>query len=208
MYKIYGFTSFNPLKVVATAEELGLEYEYQHMDLGKRENHEPEHLARHPFGKVPVLEHEGNCLFESASICRYLARVNGDRLYTTDPLQAAKIDQIMDTMSLHIGRWLAVHFWEEVVVPKYMQQESNAKLLDEAKGWLTKQLPYVDKVLGSGTYLCGGELTIADTFAFAYFTIHETTSVSLDEYPNLDRWYKQLNERPTFQKALSVVSPK
>ena len=35
----------------------------------------PEHLARHPFGRVPVLEHDGFSLYESQAILRYLDRV-------------------------------------------------------------------------------------------------------------------------------------
>src|SRR5450631_3707882 len=35
----------------------------------------PEHLARHPFGRVPVLEHNGFSLYESQAILRYLDRL-------------------------------------------------------------------------------------------------------------------------------------
>ena len=68
MYTIYGYSTFNPLKVVITAEELGIAYQYRYVDLAKRENLEPEHMARHPFGKVPVLEHNGEFIHESAAI--------------------------------------------------------------------------------------------------------------------------------------------
>ncbi len=34
-----------------------------------------EHLARHPFGRVPVLEHDGFMLYETQAILRYLDRV-------------------------------------------------------------------------------------------------------------------------------------
>ena len=94
MLKIYGYSTFNPFKVVATAEELGAEYEYVFVDLGKRANHEPDYQDKHPFGKVPVLEVDGQCISESPSICRYLARTHGDRLYSADPLAAAHIDSV------------------------------------------------------------------------------------------------------------------
>ena len=35
----------------------------------------PEHLARHPFGRVPVLEHDGFMLYETQAILRYIDRV-------------------------------------------------------------------------------------------------------------------------------------
>ena len=37
----------------------------------------PEHLARHPFGKVPVLEHDGLRILETSAIVRYLNDVLG-----------------------------------------------------------------------------------------------------------------------------------
>ena len=34
---------------------------------------DPEHMARHPLGRVPVLEDAGANIFESGAICLYLA---------------------------------------------------------------------------------------------------------------------------------------
>ncbi len=33
---------------------------------------QPEHLKRHPFGKVPVLDHDGMRILETSAITRYL----------------------------------------------------------------------------------------------------------------------------------------
>ena len=108
MFTIYGYNTFNPIKVLLTAEELGLDYHYVNVELGKGANKTPDYLAKHPLGKVPVLEHDGAILLESGAICRYLANINGHRLYSSDPLQAAHIDSMVDTAVLHVGRWLAV----------------------------------------------------------------------------------------------------
>lgn len=35
----------------------------------------PEHLARHSFGRIPVIEHDGFLLYECQAILRYLDRV-------------------------------------------------------------------------------------------------------------------------------------
>ncbi len=203
--KIYGYSTFNPLKAVITAEELGLEYDYVEVDLGARKNMEPEHLARHPFGKVPVLETEDQYICESAAICRYLAVSNGNRLYGDDPLQAARIDQLMDMFSVHIGRWLSVYFWEELIKPKFFQQEPDGDKIAEAAGWLEKQLPYLEQLLQDQEFLCGNEITIADIFAYSYLTISDNTSVSLHPYPELQAWYRKMGERPAVQKAMAKV---
>lgn len=205
MLKIYGYSTFNPFKVVATAEELGVEYEYEYVDLGKRANQTEDYQEKHPFSKVPVLEVDGQYISESPSICRYLARISGDRLYSSDPIKAADIDSVMDMMNVHIGRWLSVYFWQEIICPKFFDQEPDAAALKEAAGWLEKQLPAIEKRLGKHEFLCGDSITIADTFAFALFGIHEQTSIDLSPYQQIQSWYAAMKDRPAIKKAFSVV---
>ena len=204
MYKIYGFGTFNPLKVVFTAEELGLEYEFKTVNLAKGENRHPDYLAVHPLGKIPALEHNGNTFIESATICRYLANCNGHRLYSSDPVAAANIDQVMDLMQVHIGRWLASFFWQEIVVPM-MKQEPDQAVLVEAKSWLDKQLPAIDGILAKKSYLGGSEFSIADTFAFPLFNTTEITSVDLSPYRHIQRWYGEISERPALARAKDKI---
>ncbi|MCF7982099.1 MAG: glutathione S-transferase N-terminal domain-containing protein, partial [Pseudomonadales bacterium] len=130
--KIYGFPTFNLTKVLLTAEELGLDYDYIALDPAKGEHKTPEHLQRHPLGKVPVLEHEGDYLYESAAICRYLSRISDSRLYSGDAKAKAKIDQWIDFGSLHIGKWLASYFFEEIIKTKFYGGSVDHALLAEA----------------------------------------------------------------------------
>ena len=54
--------------------QLGLPYETVIVDLFRRETRTPEHLARNPDGKVPVLEtDDGELIPESAAILLHLA---------------------------------------------------------------------------------------------------------------------------------------
>lgn len=47
------------------------------VDLRAGEQRTPEFLAKTPFAQVPVLEHAGRCLAQSASILEYVAAVTG-----------------------------------------------------------------------------------------------------------------------------------
>jgi len=58
------------MKTLYVLEELGVEYEYCYVDLGEGENRTENFLKMTPFGKVPVLEHDGEFLFEGGPICR------------------------------------------------------------------------------------------------------------------------------------------
>ena len=79
MITLYSFPNSRSLRAAWTLEELGLEYQCHHVALDKGEGQSTEHLARHPDGKVPVLEDGELMLFESAPICRYLAEQYGAR---------------------------------------------------------------------------------------------------------------------------------
>ena len=184
-----------------TAEELGLDYEYVHVNLGKLENKTPEFIAMNPMAKIPVLKHDELTLIESGAICRYLARVNDNRLYSADPVVAARIDQIMDVMSNHIGQHLGVHFWQEIIVPTYFKKEPKQSALAEAKGFLESQLPYLDATLAQTRYLCGDEVTIADTFAYAYFEVTEHTSADISAFEHLTKWYQDFKQRPSVARV-------
>ncbi len=201
MYKIFGYSSFNGVKVLIAAEEIGVDYEYVHVDLGKLENKKPEFLAMNPMGKIPVLQHNGLTLIESNSICRYLANTNDKKLYSGDPAQAAKIDQTIDVMTQHIGRHLSSFFWQEIICVKFFKKEPKQHVLDEARGFLEAQLPYIDGLLLDSPFLCGGDISIADTIAFSYFEITEDTSVDISGYEHIVRWYEQIKARPAVARA-------
>lgn len=205
MLKIYGASTFNATKVLFTAEELGLEYEYVHLDFAKAEHKSAAHLARHPLGKVPALEHNGNHLYESAAMCRYLSNIADKKLYAADPVQAAQIDQMIDLMCHHIGKWLAVYFYQEVVMMKYYKKEPDEDAVAEAKGFLDQQLAYLEKTLAENRYLCGEALTIADTIALPYFHACQSTSVRLDDYPAIRRWLSDGVARPAFLRACALM---
>jgi glutathione S-transferase len=75
--------------VLAALEEKGASYRLAPVAPGTLQS--PGHLARHPFGRVPVLEHDGFSLYETQAILRYLDRVlPAPALTPADPKRAAQ----------------------------------------------------------------------------------------------------------------------
>ena len=78
----------------------------------KGRHREPEHLARNPFGTLPVLElNDGRFLLESLSIIRYLETVQADTaLVQGDPAEQALAYDLERTVELrfanHVGRYV------------------------------------------------------------------------------------------------------
>lgn len=72
MIKVYGFPYSRSDRVVWMLEELEQPYTFCKVDLMSGEGRQPEHLRRNANGKVPVLDHDGFMLTESAAIVTYL----------------------------------------------------------------------------------------------------------------------------------------
>src|SRR5205085_1042164 len=96
--------------VLTTLEEKGASYRFSPVTPGTLRS--PEHLARHPFGRVPVLEHDGFLLYETQAILRYLDCVLPNPALTpADPKRAARMDQVMN-----VNDWYLFHNVANVIV--------------------------------------------------------------------------------------------
>src|SRR5258705_10863734 len=70
---LYGFDGSTYVRTVRMLlAEKGAHYEQVPVNVLKGEPRQPEHIARHPFGKVPVLDHDGFRIIEAGAIMPYL----------------------------------------------------------------------------------------------------------------------------------------
>ncbi|MCY7337503.1 MAG: glutathione S-transferase N-terminal domain-containing protein, partial [Chamaesiphon sp.] len=77
---IYGLTASTYVRTVRLLlEEIGAEYTLKSVNIFNGESQSPEYLAKHPFGKVPTLEVDGELLYETAAITEYLDTVLAER---------------------------------------------------------------------------------------------------------------------------------
>ena len=92
---IYGDQiSGNCLKVKWTAERLGLEFEWRHVDVVAGDSRTTDYLAMNPQGQVPCVQlDDGRHLAQSNAIIRYLSA--GSELLPEDTFAQAKIDEWM-----------------------------------------------------------------------------------------------------------------
>ena len=190
------------IKVLLVAEELNLAYQYIALDPSKAEHKTAEHLARHPLGKVPVLQLDGNYFIESNSICRFLAEKNNNQLYADGISKRAHINQWIDLMAQHLGRWMTVLFYEEQIKAKFFSGEPDQSQIDEALGFLEQQLPTLEQALQNNPFITGNAISIADFIAFSYCQTHEFTQLSFEKYPHILQWYQNIQIRPSYARAM------
>jgi len=205
MYRLYGFSTQNTMKVLYVLEELGCNFEFKTVDLSKGEQRKPEFLKINPVGKTPALQHNDFCLFESGAICRYLANVEESSLYPEDKMKRAQVDQWMDYFTSHLGRWLSSLFFEQFIKPGFGLGTPDEAKCKEAEKFARDQFVAVEQCLGESTYLVGEELTIADLFAFAYIEQVQALKFDISAYPNVQTWLNKIEKRESIQKARKLL---
>src|SRR3712207_6711043 len=76
-------------------EQAGVSYDLKSIGIFNGENQASEYLAKHPFGKVPTLEADGEVIYETSAITGYLDTVVANNKFSpADPLPRARMQQI------------------------------------------------------------------------------------------------------------------
>ena len=205
MYRLHGFFTQNTMKPLYVLEELGIDYEFCFVDLERGENRVESFRKMNPAGKVPVLEHDGEFLFESGPICRYVSSVEKSPLYPADKLERARVDQWMTFFTCHPGRWLTNIFFEKIIKPRAGLGETDVAGCEKAAQLAHQQFRIVEDWFEHTDWLANDALSIADPFALAYVEQVHAIDFPLDDYPRLRTWFERLEARDSTARAREQV---
>jgi len=166
------------------------------VDYRKGEHRSPEHLARNPFGRLPVLElDDGSFLTESLAIVEYLAESypEPDMLGRT-PFERARtreLERIADLGVLASIAWIVHGTDSPLGLPK------NPALVEFYRPRLAASLEVLDGRLADGRpFLAGDRPTIADCTLGAALQFGRSGGLSLpDSTEHLLRWDRAFRER-------------
>ena len=188
--------------VLATLEEKAATYRLVPVAPGTFRS--PEHLARHPFGRVPVLEHNGFSLYESQAILRYLDRVLPAPLLTPgDCKAAARMDQVMNVNDWYLFQGVAnVIAFHRVVGPRLMGLQPDEAAIEAAMPKARTVFAELARLLGEQPYFTGDAVSLADLLIapqLAFFTQTPEWSVLSAPHANLVTWLARMEARPSFQ---------
>jgi glutathione S-transferase len=205
MIKVWGRrTSSNVQAVMWSIGELGLAYE--RTDCGHRHGglDSPEFLAMNPNGTIPVVcDGDGEPLWESGAILRYLANRYGSAPYWPSDLAArTHIDKWAEWSKINIAlNFTGPIFWQVVRTPRARQDPAALK---QAIGFLDRYLDIAEAQLMSAQFLCGDDLTLADVqfghLLYRYFTIE----IERRERGGLRAYYERLVARSAYCEHVMV----
>ena len=188
--------------VLATLEEKAATYRLVPVAPGTFRS--PEHLARHPFGRVPVLEHNGFSLYESQAILRYLDRVlPAPALTPGDGKAAARMDQAMNVNDWYLFQGVAnVISFHRVVGPRLMGLTPDEAAIEAAMPKAHTVFTELARLLGEQSYFTGDAVSLADLLIapqLAFFTQTPEWSGLSAPHANMVTWLARMEARPSFQ---------
>jgi glutathione S-transferase len=171
----------------------------------------PEIFAIHPFGKMPVLRHDGVELFESKAIATYLDRsFAGPELIPTDPRRLALTEQWVSLVNTLIDRTLIRTYLFAYIAPKTADGTPDREAIAAVMPMVREQVAVLDKAVAHGGYLVDDLFTFADInllpILYRLGQAPEGAEV-LTAATHLARYYGRLAARPSFTRTRPPDGP-
>lgn len=202
MLKLHFAPNSRAGRIVWLLEELELPYDINKMAFHPQDLKSDEHRARHPLGRVPVLDDGDITIFESGAIVEYvIARHKNGGLKPSEnsPLFPEYL------------QWF--HYCEGMVMPPINTivvqtvllppDRRDEKALSQAQRLLTKALEPVNEALVGRDYLIG-DFSAADIMlGHACFMGNRLGCVG-EEMPHLKAYVERVANRPAFKTAIEM----
>ena len=189
-------------RIVWLLEELGLPYDINKMAFHPKDLKSPEHRARHPLGRVPVLDDGDVRIYESGAIVEYVLErhKNGGLKPAVDAPEYPAYLQWF-----HYSEGMVMPPVNTIVVQTMLlpPERRDETVLGQAQRLLGKALAPVDEQLEGRDYLIG-DFSAADVMlGHACFMSDRLGCVS-DDMAHLKAYVGRIAERPAFKTAIEL----
>jgi len=189
-------------RILWLLEELGLEYKLNRLDFHPKDLKSDEHRARHPLGRVPVLDDDDVTLYESGAIVEYLVARHSD-----GNLRPSAESSLFPEFL----QWF--HYCEGMVMPPINTivvqtlllpaERRNEEVLAQAQRLLSKALSPLESAIAGRDYMVG-DFSAADIMmGHACFMSRRLGCVD-EGLTNLNGYIDRIQERPAFQLAINA----
>ena len=205
MIDLHYWPTPNGWKISIMLEECGLPYRLVPVNIGKGEQFAPEFLAISPNNRMPaIVDHSPAgggapvAVFESGACLLYLAEKTAQFMPTDLRERYAVMQWLMwqmgglGPMAGQNGHFL---LYAPDKFPYAIERYGNE--VDRLYGVLDAQLGR------TGAFVAGGYST-ADMAIFPWVRTHKMQQVALASFPNVERWYNGLFERPAVKRGLDL----
>ena len=191
-------SSINVRKVLWTCAEIGLAYEHEHWGSGARATDTPEFRALNPNTLVPVITDGPLVLWESNTICRYLASRHGRvDLLPAGAAERARVEQWMDWQATELN-----NAWRYAFMARVRHSPAHADVAQIAAGiagW-NQHMQLLDAQLErTGAHVAGGDFTLADIVLGLSAYRWSMTPMERPALRSVQAYLARLAQRPDFR---------
>ena len=206
MIDLYYWPTPNGWKISIMLEETGLPYCLHPVNIGNGEQFAPGFLAISPNNRMPaIVDHlppgDGSPLavFESGAILQYLAEKTGRFLPHTLRERYQVLQWLMWQMG-GLGPMAGQNGHFLLYAPEKFPYaiERYSKEVDRLYGVLDLQLER------TSAFVAGPDYSIADIAIFSWVRTHKAQQIELGKFPQVERWYNSLFERPAVKRGLDL----
>jgi GST-like protein len=202
---LWGWPTPNGRKISVALEEMRLDYAIKPVDISKGEQFDPEFLAISPNNKIPAITDPDGpggapiSVFESGAILIYLGEKTG-KFYPTD---LRRRTNVLEWLMFQMGGFGPI----PGQVHHFLDLKNEA---DRAYGLARydkenrRLYGVMNKRLGEVEFFAG-DISIADFAILGWVWRHPRHKVDLAEYPNVLRWWNQMNARPATKRGLEIA---
>ena len=189
-------------RIVWLLEELGLPYDINKMAFHPQDLKSDAHRARHPLGRVPVLDDGDVRIFESGAIVEYvLARhTNGGLRPSEDAPEFPEYLQWFHYCEGMVMPPVNTIVVQTVLLPPDRRDETALK---QAQRLLTKALEPVNEALAGREYLIG-DFSAADIMLGHACFMSDRLGCVGEDMPSLKAYVGRVASRPAFKTAIEM----
>ena len=170
---------------------------------------EPDNDNKHPFGRVPVLIHQGFRIYETRAITRYVdAAFDGPSLMPSDPKAIARVEQCLSVIDNYAYWPLVRQVFAHAV---FRPMEGERPIQSEIANGLASAAPVLqelDAICAEGIILNADQITRADCHLapmIDYFSQAAEGAAALSRYPNLSNWFQRIQSRPSLKDTRPIL---
>ncbi len=199
MIDLYTWITPNGLKISIALEELGLPYISHAIDIEKGEQFSADYTRVNPGSKIPAIidRDNGTVLAESNAILIYLAEKAGRLLPASPAARLAVTEWLM---------WQAANFGPTLGYAHYFltYNSGQAPFAEARFASDTERLYRTLNQRLTGREFIAGDFSIADIAIWPWVSRFARHKIDLDDFPEVQQWYRQLGQRETFRRGYRV----
>jgi glutathione S-transferase len=190
--------SINVRKVLWTCEELDLPHQLEAFGSGFQPTDTPAFLALNPNALVPVIRDGGFVLWESNTICRYLASAHEHaELLPRAPRERALVEQWMDWQGGELNNAWRYAFM--ALVRRSPAHADTVAVAASTANW-NRHMAMLDAQLQqTGAFVTGARFTLADVVLGLSLNRWLMTPMTRPALPALAAYHERLLERPGYR---------